>query len=378
MRSIPIEHFQPRIPMMKSLLRELVEIESPSTEKAAVDRLGARIIQELMSLGGSVEVIPSASSGDQIIWRHPGQTATGAILLLSHMDTVFNIGTIANMPFYEKEGKLFGPGVIDMKASIVMLLTILGQFSERNVWPDRPIAALFTSDEETGSATSRAIIEDEARKSGLALCLEPALANGAIKTARKGTGDIEIETHGVAAHAGIDHAVGRNAIEELAHHILAVQALTDYSRGTTLNVGVVTGGTRGNVVPDYARALVDLRISSLAEYKRLENWVHSLQPCIPGAQVSARIALNRPPMPRDATMARTYNRAQEIVRAIGMEITEASTGGGSDANFVAPFGIPVLDGLGPIGDGEHSEREFVWIDSIAPRSAQLAALMLNL
>jgi glutamate carboxypeptidase len=196
-----------------------------------------------------------------------------------------------------------------------------------------------------------------------------------LKTARKGTGDIEITTHGIAAHAGSDHQKGRNAIVELAHHILAAQNLTDYSRGTTVSVGVVSGGTRPNVVPDYARALVDFRVTVNEEADRIRKWASQQTAVLEGTQVSIAVRQDRPPMPRDATMIKTFQTVQAIANRIGLHITEGSTGGGSDANFVAPLGIPVMDGLGAVGDGAHSEREFVAINSLTERAALLAAIL---
>jgi len=232
-----------------------------------------------------------------------------------------------------------------MKGGIVQLLSVIRAFQWHHLWPDRPVTALFTSDEETGSLTSRSLIEDVARQAAVVFCLEPALANGAVKTARKGTGLIDLQVKGVAAHAGVNHALGRNAIEELAHHILAAQRQTDYERGTTVNVGVVHGGTRPNVVPDEAQAEVDFRVETMDEYTRLDVWVKNLAPVLQDTQVLASIHLNRPPMPRDETMARTFEKACQIGRSLGLELAEGSTGGGSDANFVASLGIPVLDGL---------------------------------
>lgn len=367
--------FKERLPSILRLIEELVLLKSPSTHKQMIDRLSQRISVELERLDGTLERLPHADAGDILRWKRG--SGPGGILLLSHMDTVFDPGTLARMPFHEADGMLFGPGVVDMKSSIAMLLGILKLFHERAAWPSRPLTALFTTDEEVGSATSRAIIESEAAQAGVVFCLEPAMSNGAIKTARKGTGDMTIEVRGVAAHAGTDHARGRNAIEELAHHVLAAQALTDNETGTTVNVGVISGGTRGNVVPEEARALVDFRAPSLEAYRRLEAWAAARRPVIEGTQVRVSIVLDRPPMPRNATMAASFARAVEIARGLGLELAEGSTGGGSDANFVSPLGVPVLDGLGPIGNGAHSEREYVRIDSIAERSALLAALMLE-
>lgn len=318
---------------------------------------------------------PQEQTGSNISCRWG--SGPGGILLLSHMDTVYPLGTLAQRPLIEKYGRLYGPGVLDMKASIAMVLAVINTFRQTNEWPTRPVTALFTSDEEIGSHTSRALIESEARQAEVVFCLEPALANGALKTARKGTGEINLFVRGVAAHAGVNHDRGRNAIEELAHHIIAVQQLTDYSQGTTVNTGIISGGTRSNVVPEEAQARVDLRVSSMDEFARLETWVKERQPVIEGTSLSASIALNRPPMPRDATMQRNFQKAQLIGLALGLSLSEGSTGGGSDANFVAPLGVPVLDGLGPVGDGAHSEQEYVSIRSIPERSALLAALLLN-
>ena len=375
MNSLPVSLFLDELPALLSLIGELVKIESPSTDKAAVDRLGKRIIRECQELGGEVQVFQQPLAGDHIrcCW---GKGPAG-ILLLSHMDTVFDLGTLEKLPFRQVDQKLWGPGVLDMKSSLALLFRVLRMFKQKGAWPVGPVTALFTSDEETGSLTSRQLIETEARQAAVVFTLEPALTNGALKTARKGTGDIEIHVKGVASHAGIDHEKGRNAIEELAHHILAAQRLTAYERGTTVNVGVINGGTRSNVVPEEAHALIDFRVTQMDEAGRLEQWANQLTPVIAGTHLTAKFDLNRPPMPRDAIMGRTFEKAQAIGRELGLHLAEGSTGGGSDANFVAPLGIPVLDGLGAVGDGAHSDREFVWVDSLPERAALLAALLVN-
>ena len=376
MNALPLALFTRRLPHMLGQLQTLVEIESPSTEKSAVDQLGQHLLPQLQALGGAVEIAPQTPAGDQLICRW-GAGPDG-LLLLYHLDTVYPLGTLARQPFRIEGERVSGPGVIDMKGSIVQLLTILELFREQKVWPARPLTALFTTDEETGSLASRDRIEREGRRAAAAFCLEPALANGAIKTARKGTGDITLRVQGAAAHAGIDHEKGRNAIVELAHHLLSAAKLTDYTQGTTVNVGVISGGTRANVVPAEASAEIDFRITQLAELEHLKEWAQAVKPVISGTAVSAELTLNRPPMPRDETMAQTFEKARRIIQdALGTEISEGSTGGGSDANFIAPLGIPVLDGLGPVGDGAHSAREFAWINSLPERAARLAALLLN-
>jgi glutamate carboxypeptidase len=291
------------------------------------------------------------------------------------MDTVYDLGTLQQRPVRTEENRFYAPGAQDMKGGIANFLFAARWLRDKNLFPSGPVTALFTSDEEIGSYHSRALIEDLARGSSLTLCLEPALPNGALKTARKGTGDIDIVVHGIAAHAGADHEKGRNAIEELAHHILAVQKLTDYTRGTTVSVGVVSGGTRTNVVPDFARAKVDFRVATNAEADRIRQWAVERTPVLVGTQVSISAKQDRPPMPRDATMIATFRKVKAIADKLGLTVMEGSTGGGSDANYVALLGVPVMDGLGVVGEGGHSEREYVLIDRLAERAALLAGIL---
>jgi glutamate carboxypeptidase len=372
---ISIGNFQSRQNTIVDLLNRLVNIESPSTDKVAVDRLGAFIIEELSQLGAEVTIDSQTAAGNNIIGKWNPSASGNGILLLSHMDTVFELGTLSLRPVRIEDGRFYGPGAQDMKASIAMFLEAMQWLCESESLPHCPITALFTSDEETGSDHSQHLIEELASHSTLTLCLEPALPDGSLKTARKGTGDIEIVTRGKAAHAGSDHQKGRNAIEELAHHVLSAQKLTNYDRGTTVSVGVISGGTRANVVPDHARALVDFRVTTNEEADRIRLWASQRTPVIEGTQVSISVRQDRPPMPRDATMINTFHKVQSIAEQLGLQLSEGSTGGGSDANFVAPLGVPVMDGLGAVGDGAHSEREFVTITSLAERTALLAAIL---
>ncbi|MBP7692805.1 MAG: M20 family metallopeptidase [Anaerolineales bacterium] len=371
---IPIADFETRTPALINWVRQLAEIESPSTDKAAVDRLGDVLARALRGLGAAVVEDPQTTAGNNLIGRW-GAGAEAGLVILAHMDTVHELGSLARMPVREAEGRLYGPGVIDMKASLAMTLVALQALRESKAWPDRPVTVLFTSDEEIGSERSRPLIERSARGAALVLCLEPCLPDGSLKTERKGIGGMRIAARGRATHAGADHENGRNAIEELAHHVLAAQQLTDYSRGTTVSVGVVRGGTRSNVVPEEAWAEADFRVAHAAEAERLEAWMRSRVPVTRGTTVTVTGGLNRPPMPRDAVMARTFGRAQQIAAQLGITLGEGSTGGGSDANFVAPLGVPVLDGLGALGNGAHSEREHVVISSLPERAALLAALL---
>ncbi len=381
MDPLSISYFQENAGRLRALLEELVTIESPTTSKAAVDRLAQRLRAEAMSLGAQVEILPRAEVGDILVchWECSRPAAeTGGLLLLGHMDTVHEMGSLAGWPEPSTPAEIHGPGCLDMKGGIALALEAVRALRENGRMPTREVTLLLTSDEETGSLHSREVIEAQARRvgaGGLVLVLEPAMANGALKTWRKGTGDIYLEARGVGAHGGVDHECGRNAIEELAHHILSAQRLTDYAAGTTVNVGIVSGGTRPNVVPEAAQAEIDFRILHPQEIQRLQAWVDGLRPVIPGASVSARLELNRPPMPRDARMIASFQRAQAIGARLGLALEEGGTGGGSDANFVAPLGVSVLDGLGPVGDGAHSTREFVKVESLAGRAALLAALL---
>jgi glutamate carboxypeptidase len=360
---------------MLVLLKELAGVESPSDEKAAVDRFADLLEAKLTQLNGRVTRRRQPVHGDHLVaeWGEAGRK--DGILLLCHMDTVHPVGSLARMPLVERDGCLYGPGVEDMKAGIAILFTALRCLAEKDAWPVRPITALFTSDEETGSETSRSLIEQLGRQAALVLCLEPSMPDGSLKTWRKGVGNFELVTRGRASHAGSDHKVGRNAIEEMAHQVLAIQKMTDYKKGTTLNVGVVQGGTRPNVVPAEAHAQVDLRVMDAGEAERVIQRLLTLKPVMNGLTVEVTGGLNRPPMPRDARMVQTFHKAQGIAVRLGLALTEGGTGGGSDANFVAPLGVPVLDGLGGRGNGAHSEREHVVISSLPERAGLLAALL---
>jgi glutamate carboxypeptidase len=360
-------------PAMLALLKRLVETESPSSDKAAVDRVGAIIADECRHLGGQVEIHPNPITGNLVEARW-GQGA-GGFLLLNHMDTVFPIGSLSRMPFHEIDGKILGPGTEDMKGGIVIALTALAEMAASGQTPIRPITALFTSDEEIGSSTSQTLIETLACQSILVLVLEPAMPDGSIKTWRKGVGDLVVTVHGRAAHAGGDHEKGRNAIEELAHQVLAIQKLTDYDQGTTLNVGLIRGGTATNVVPEEATAEVDFRVIKHGEAERIISALHALRPELDGTTIEVTGGLNRPPMPFTDSSRDTFEKARMIAANIGINLKASGTGGASDANFVAPLGIPVLDGLGAVGDGEHSEREFIFADSLPERARLLTAIL---
>ncbi len=358
---------------LKPLLKTLVETESPSHDKAAVDRVGAIVASEGRKLGANVEIIQNKETGNHVLARFPSPEGKKPILLLCHMDTVFPIGTINKIPYREADGKIFGPGTLDMKSGIVISLAAIEAAQAQGL--NRPVMLLCTSDEETGSETSRAWIESLAKEAELVLVLEAALVDGSLKTWRKGVGEFCVKTKGRAAHAGGDHEKGRNAIEEMAHQVIAIQKLTDYSKQTTLNVGVIQGGTVSNVVPEECQIQVDVRVMQPGEWERLDAEMKELKPILDGTSIEITGGLNRPPMPFDEMMKTTFEKAKFIAAKIGMNLTAGGTGGGSDANFVAPLGIPVLDGLGAIGEGYHSEREYIFADSMEQKVKLVAALL---
>ncbi len=359
----------------KSLLKLLVETESPSHDKAAVDRVGVIVAEEAGKLGAQVEILSNPETGNLILARfYPSDKAHSApILLLCHMDTVFPIGTINQFPYREANGRISGPGTLDMKAGIVIALAAIEEAHTSGL--NRPVTLLCTSDEEIGSLTSREHIERLAKESALVLVLEGALLDGSLKTWRKGVGEFRVRTKGRAAHAGGDHQMGRNAIEEMAHQIIVIQKLTDYSKQTTLNVGVIKGGTVSNVVPEEAEIQVDVRVMQPSEWERLESEMKKLRPVLDGTSLEITGDLNRPPMPFDETMKTTFDKAKSIAAQIGMELTAGGTGGASDGNFVAPLGIPMLDGMGAIGEGYHSEREYIFADSLEQKTRLIASLI---
>ena len=366
--------FTPRLPDMVAFLKRLVETESPTYDKAAVNRIEAMMAREAGKLGANIEVLPQANVGDQVIARWGN--GTDGILLLGHVDTVYPLGTLEMMPFIEKGDKIFGPGVLDMKGGLVIALTAIAGLREAGQMPSRPITMLFNTDEETGSYESRTIVEKLAKEAALALVYEPSESlDGSLHTWRKGTGKFNIKVQGRAAHSGGAHQKGLNAIEELAHQIVIVQQLTDYERGTTINIGSVHGGRAINIVPAYAEADGDVRIMRVDEYQRVEDAIHSLKPVLKDSVIEANCSLNRPPMPFDALMEATFDRAQSIAADHGIAIKAGGSGSASDANFVAHLGTPVLDGLGAVGEGFHSDEEYIITSSLAERARLTAALL---
>jgi glutamate carboxypeptidase len=360
-------------PWLLQTVRALVACESPTHDKAAVDACGRELGQRLEAIGARVTTIAESAVGDHL--RAEFGEGDRQILLLGHFDTVWDVGQLRFMPLGEDEGRLHGPGVFDMKAGIALGMLAARALFERDDAPDARLVMLWTADEETGSETSRALIEAEARRSNAVLVLEPALPGGAVKTSRKGCGGYELVVHGVPAHAGIDPSKGASAIHELARQILRLEALQDLDRGVTVNVGVVAGGTRRNVVAAEARASIDIRIPTMADAAAVDEALRTLAPELPGTRLELRGAIDRPPLERGAGVLRLYEIARDVATALGKTLGEGGTGGGSDGNFTAALGVPTLDGLGAIGDGAHALHEHVVVAELGWRAALIAGLV---
>lgn len=355
----------------------LVRLESPSTDKAAADRCGTELASRLSALGARVDRLVQTERGNHVRAEFAGRG--DPVLLLGHFDTVWSVGHLERMPVHAKDGRLYGPGIFDMKAGIaVAMLAVraLQDVAGRGAIPK--VVMLWTSDEEVGSGTSRAIIEAEALRSRAVLVLEPCLPGGAAKTTRKGCGDFELTVHGVSAHAGIDPGKGANAVHELAHQIVAIQGLQDIARGVSVNVNVISGGTRTNVIPDEARAAIDVRAPTSADAQRIAGALAGLVPRLGGTRLELSGGFGRPPLERTSQVVRLYERARRVAASLGQELGEGGTGGGSDGNFTGALGVPTLDGLGPQGDGAHALHEHIVIADLPWRAAFLAGLLADL
>jgi glutamate carboxypeptidase len=360
------------------LARELVAIESPSGDVAALDRCAARLIDALERAGGTVtRPRPDATTAAHVQASWPGNGSR--VLVLGHFDTVCPIGQLQRQPIEIRDGRMFGPGAYDMKAGLAIAISAIQGVASATPVDRRPtITLLATADEEVGSATSRALIEDLARQCSAVLVLEPALASGAVKTARKGVGEFEIAVTGVPAHAGVDPSAGTSAIHELARLIGALRALADPSRGLTVNVGTIEGGTRPNVIAEHATACVDVRIARMEDADRIGREITALRAEDPRARIVVTGGINRPPMERTAGVVRLFELARAVAEEQGWKLEEGMTGGGSDGNFTAALGVPTLDGLGAVGDGAHALHEHVVIKDLAPRAALVAGLLQRL
>ncbi len=361
---------------MLDFLRALVEIESPSDDKAAVDRCVHFVADRCTALGGRVRLHRQKTFGDLLEVRFgPQKSKRKPVLLLGHLDTVWELGTLKSMPFRIASGRVSGPGVLDMKAGVVMALTAIAILQEQKRLT-RPVTLLLVSDEEVGSTVSRPVTEKLARQCEAVYVLEPAQGlGGAYKTARKGVGNYSVRVQGVASHSGIDFERGHSAILELARQVERIAQFTDLNRGITVNVGTVQGGTRSNVVAAEAQAEVDVRIAKAKDAVRIEKHFRALRVFDSKCSLHVEGGVNRPPMERTRGTVALFKRAAAHARALGFVLEEAATGGGSDGNFTSALGVPTLDGMGAVGEGAHAAHESLLLEHMAPRTALLAAML---
>jgi glutamate carboxypeptidase len=375
-----LRYFQERKEQILQTIRQLVEIESPSDNKQAVDRLGTLLAGRFEGLGGHAKFHRTPDFGDHLQVDFTGIRAGKPVLLLGHLDTVYPMGTLASMPCRVADGRLWGPGAFDMKSGIAFMLhAIEGLRAWHEDTLPRPVSVLLVSDEEIGSDTSRRITESLAKNSAAVLVLEPSHGpKGAVKTARKGIGEYLLKVTGKAAHSGLDFEKGQSAILELARQIVAISKLIDLKRGLTLNVGTVQGGTRVNVIPAQASAVIDVRVARKQDSAGIDRKLRSLKPFNRKCKLEVTGGINRPPMERTPIVASLYKKAAEIAKEFGWKLDEAAVGGGSDGNFTAGLGIPTLDGLGGVGEGAHATHESIQISELPRRAALLAELIENI
>jgi glutamate carboxypeptidase len=374
-----LQILKPTLPQMLSTLRDFVVAESPSLEKAPADRCCSVIAAQWRKRGARVERVANKHRGDllRVIWWPQKSRLHGQLLVLGHYDTVYARGTLARTPFRIAAGKVYGPGTFDMKAGLVQALFALDALQHSAAPLRKRIVFLCTSDEEIGSDTSRKIIEAEARRSDAVFVLEPAFGpRGLLKTARKGVGEAEIIVQGRSAHAGLAPDEGVNAVHELAQQITRIRSWNGLGKGATVHACVIEGGTRSNVIPERARAVLDLRALNSADMRGIEHRLQTLRPILRGARLEIRGGFNRAPMEHKVSSA-LFARAKSLAAQMGLALGECTAGGGSDGNLTAALGIPTLDGLGAVGDGAHASHEHVIAKTMAVRAALLAALLQN-
>lgn len=359
------------------MLREMVELESPSEDAAAVTRM-AEWVADRVSPYASVKFFPGGRFGKHLRcnFKLKGAPRDRRILALGHNDTVWPHGTLATMPFREEHGRLYGPGIFDMKGGVSFFLMAVEALRDLQVKPSASISLLLVSDEEVGSLSSRPLTEQEARSANLALVLEPALGEaGFLKTARKGTGLFRVKVTGKAAHSGIDFAAGASAVTELALQIATIAGFTDLSKGVTLNPGVMSGGTKSNVVAASAELIGDLRFWKTKDGASAVRKLQRLAPHDTRCRIEVEATLNRPALERTKAVQRAFRHARAIAAELGIDLKEGSTGGASDGNFVSALGVAVLDGIGAVGDGAHASHEHIDASAMPKRAALLAGLM---
>ncbi|MGD0570944.1 MAG: M20 family metallopeptidase [Candidatus Sulfotelmatobacter sp.] len=374
-----LRYFSQHQDRMVATIRELVEIESPSDNKQSVDRIAAFLARKFKALGGRTQLHRSDDFGDSLQIDFSGASTMPnckPVLLLGHYDTVYPLGTLANMPCEVKNGRMRGPGALDMKSGIALMFHAIEALQAWHGELPRPVTVFLVSDEEVGSHSSRKITEALARKSAGVLVLEPAAGlRGAVKTARKGVGEYMLHVRGVAAHAGLDPGKGHSAILELSRQIAVLAKLNNLRQGVSVNPGVIHGGTRTNVIAADASLGIDVRIKSAKQASGVDRKLRSLKPFDKHCTLEITGNINRLPMERTAGVAALYKKAQSIAREVGWTLDEAAVGGGSDGNFTAGMGIPTLDGLGGVGEGAHATHEFIVISELPRRALLLAGMI---
>ncbi|MFZ0758727.1 MAG: M20 family metallopeptidase [Candidatus Sulfotelmatobacter sp.] len=374
-----LRYFSEHRDLIVQTIRQLVEIESPSDNKPAVDRLAALLASKFEALGGRTQLHRSNDFGNSLqvdFGARPGSANRRPVLLLGHTDTVYPLGTLAGMPCEIENGRLRGPGVLDMKSGIALMLHAIEALQAWHGAVPRPITVFLVSDEEVGSRSSRNITEALAKDSAGVLVLEPAAGlRGAVKTARKGVGEYTLRVKGVAAHAGLDPGKGHSAILELARQIAVVARLNNLRQGVSVNPGVIHGGTRTNVIAAEASVGLDVRIKSAKQAIGINRKLQSLQPFDKRCQLQMTGGINRLPMERTAGVAALYKKARQVAAKLAWRLDEAAVGGGSDGNFTAGMGIPTLDGLGGVGEGAHATHEFIVISELPRRALLLAGMI---
>ena len=362
------------------LIRDLVECESPSDSPADVNRVVDLLVENTRDFA-RVKTIRAAGFGRHLLldFKVGARKREGRILGLGHSDTVWPMGTLSSMPFRKSDGRLWGPGVLDMKAGLAFFLYAIRALLELDIPVRRQLSLLVVSDEEVGSVTSRPVTEAEAKRSDCVLVVEPGTGlTGKLKTARKGIGNYRVRVTGRASHSGVDFEKGASAIVEAAHQVAKCAAFTDLRRGTTVNPGVIRGGTRSNVVAAEAEIEVDVRVVRMSDAVQLDKRMHALRAVDKRCRIEVSGGLNRPPMERTRAIAALFKKAQAIGAELGITLEESATGGGSDGNFTAALGVPTLDGLGAVGEGAHAANESIVLEPIASRTALLAALLSEL
>jgi glutamate carboxypeptidase len=374
-----LSYFQDRTDDIITLLTQMVEFESFSTQKKDVDKLAMFMAEQCRERGAeSVEVIPQSEVGDFVLAKWNTDAPGKPLMFLGHIDTVWERGTLARRPVTpDGEGRLYGPGAMDMKGGNAIALSAIGGLVERGELPERPIWCLYNSDEEIGSKASTPLIRELAAECGLVLVMEPSTPDGALKTARKGIATYQVSVAGKASHAGNFPEAGINAIIEIAQQVLVVNKLNDLRNGTSVSVTMINGGSAGNVIPAHASIYIDSRTITQMEADRVNGAVHSLQPMLPGAEIHIEEIHSRGPMERNAQMQATFEQCRDIGKQLGITVREDSVGGGSDGNTTAAMGIPTLDGIGAVGDGLHAEHEHVLISSLPERAALCAGIIQN-